>query len=119
MLATLTANQAPMGKLDFQFQENSPFHLKEKRLIQTLTDTIASSKGELNTISKEMYENPEVAWEEFRACKLLTDFMKSKGFKVEVGLANIPTAWSAEFIQGNGGCTIGFNSESRCYSVAL
>jgi amidohydrolase len=46
----------------------------------------------LTDVSDEMHQNPEVAFQEFKASKLLAEELEKAGFKVELGVANLETA---------------------------
>ena len=53
---------------------------------------IDENKDYLFRISKEIHENPELGFEEFKASKLLADELKKADFKVELGVADLETA---------------------------
>lgn len=55
-----------------------------------------------------MYHNPEPGYLEKEAVKLLTGYLKSNGFKVEVGIAGLETAFKAEYKFGTGGPTVAY-----------
>jgi amidohydrolase len=48
-------------------------------------------------ISTAIFNNPEVAFNEYKACKILTDALTSAGFTVEVGLDGLETAFRGTF----------------------
>ncbi|KAM0787444.1 hypothetical protein ACM66B_003524 [Microbotryomycetes sp. NB124-2] len=100
-----------MGSLPPQMNAQQPWHVSRSDLIQTLERAITNEKAALRQIASDMYHNPELGFEEFKAAKWATDYIESKGFIVRRGIANRETAWSAEFQVGDGGPTIGFNSE--------
>lgn len=61
-------------------------------------------------ISHEIHSNPEIAMEEVKAAELLTKTLAAEGFKVTRGVAGMPTAFIAEY--GNGdGRTVGILAE--------
>ena len=49
-----------------------------------LFDIIDSRKEQLIQMADYIFDNPEMAFEEYKASKLLTDFLKEEGFNVEV-----------------------------------
>lgn len=53
---------------------------------------IDDNKDSLFKISKEIYDNPELAFEEFKASKLLATELEKAGFKVDLGVAELDTA---------------------------
>ena len=67
----------------------------------------SSLEGNINFHQKE-YENialsiwdlAEVGYQEYESSNLLKESLKKKGFTIEENIANIPTAFTAEF--GNG-----------------
>ncbi|HJU82512.1 MAG TPA: M20 family metallopeptidase [Acidimicrobiia bacterium] len=57
--------------------------------------TIEAHAGELADISRWMYENPEVAYEERESSARLADFLKGNGFDVEYPAYGLETAFAA------------------------
>lgn len=57
--------------------------------------TIEARAGELTEISRWMYENPEVAYEERESSARLADFLKGNGFDVEYPAYGLETAFVA------------------------
>ncbi|KAJ7178012.1 hypothetical protein C8R46DRAFT_1346276 [Mycena filopes] len=72
--------------------------------------TIKDLDGELRKLSMDIYDHPELAYEEHHAHDVLTAFMADHGFKV-MKHYHLETAWLASFENGSGGRTIGINSE--------
>ncbi|MDR2022488.1 MAG: amidohydrolase [Hungatella sp.] len=66
------------------------------------------SKG-LIELSSKIWENPEIAYKEVKACKWTAEFLQKEGFKVETGYAGVPTAIRA--VWGDGKPVIGFLGE--------
>jgi amidohydrolase len=63
---------------------------------------IDALRPELEQVSREIYANPEIAYEEHKAAGWLTEVLKRHGFSVEVGVASTPTAFVATRRQGDG-----------------
>ncbi len=61
-----------------------------------LQKEIDSLTADLLMIRKYLYDNPETAYEEFKACAYLSDFLKAHGFEVEVGIGGLKTAFIAQ-----------------------
>lgn len=61
---------------------------------------------ELLDLSRYIFENPELAFKEVKASKLLTDKLTEKGFETVLGLGSLPTAFSAEYQLAEGGPVI-------------
>jgi amidohydrolase len=55
-------------------------------------DTLAK---DLFAVSEFLYQNPEIGYQEFKACEFLTRFMEERGFKAERGTGGVRTAFLA------------------------
>ncbi|KAI8870605.1 hypothetical protein GQ42DRAFT_145721 [Ramicandelaber brevisporus] len=77
----------------------------------TIKDAIFSADCELRELSLFIHENPEIANKEFKAAEALTNYMESKGFTVERGVAGLETAFAATYKRGSGGPVVSYNSE--------
>lgn len=60
-------------------------------------------------ISDELWDNPETAFEEYKAAKLITRFLRENGFDVTESLKGIPTAFKATY--GSGSPSLGILAE--------
>jgi metal-dependent amidase/aminoacylase/carboxypeptidase family protein len=60
-------------------------------------------------ISREIWEHPEVGYQETRSAALLRDELKAAGFRITENVAGIPTAFIAEW--GAGAPVIGIIGE--------
>ena len=78
---------------------------------QKFLQSIDGYMTELRALSDDIFDHPEIGFEEEYACKVLTDYLKDKGFKVEIGTGTLPTAFRAEYEQGTGGPVVGFLGE--------
>ncbi len=78
------------------------------RIIKVIDDNAA----EFNEIAKKMYEEPELAYSEVKACEWLVESLKKHGFDVEVGLYGMPTSIRATW--GKGHPIIGLLAEYDC-----
>ncbi|XP_052811056.1 LOW QUALITY PROTEIN: xaa-Arg dipeptidase-like [Mya arenaria] len=63
-------------------------------------DVIDQNSAELNRISQSIWNNPELAFNEFHAHSELTDFLEVLGFTVEKSF-NLPTAFRATYKTDN------------------
>jgi len=70
---------------------------KNKILIE---ESVANHKADLIKISDSIWSNAETALEEYKSSKILADYAELNGFKVERGVAGMPTAFVA--IYGSG-----------------
>ncbi|OGL38287.1 MAG: hypothetical protein A2042_09010 [Candidatus Schekmanbacteria bacterium GWA2_38_11] len=57
-------------------------------------------KKDLITLSHNIHKNPELGFNEFKASKWLTDFLKKNGFDVKTGVGYLKTAFVAQFPKG-------------------
>ncbi|MGH7415609.1 MAG: amidohydrolase, partial [Candidatus Rokuibacteriota bacterium] len=71
-----------------------------------LKDSIAQAvdrlADELEAISRQIHEHPELAYQEVKACGWLSDFLARQGFKVEKGVGGVDTAFRATIETGDG-----------------
>src|SRR2546430_1842656 len=93
LLASVSVTQASISQL--------------KDEISTRLDAL---RPELEQIGRDIYANPEIAYEERQAVAWLTELLKKYGFAVEIGVANTPTAFVATRRNGSGP-TIAFLAE--------
>ena len=64
-----------------------------KQQIMQEVDALAE---ELYTLSKKLYDNPEVAFEERQTCETLSSYLETQGFAVERGVGEVETAFYAK-----------------------
>lgn len=64
---------------------------------------------DLVALSRRLYENPEVGYEEEKASRWLGDMLDGVGFKVERGISELPTAFRATI--GSGPLNVAFCAE--------
>ena len=62
-------------------------------------------------ISDEIWANPELGLAEATACRIQTDDLERDGFTITRNVGGMPTAFVAEWTQGEGGPAIGFLGE--------
>lgn len=62
-------------------------------------------------VSRRIWETPEVAFEEEQASRWLADLLTSEGYDVELGVGNLPTAFTAQRRGSGVGPTVGLFSE--------
>ncbi|MCB0493224.1 MAG: amidohydrolase, partial [Cyclobacteriaceae bacterium] len=77
-----------------------------KKLVITSID---NKEKRLTALSDEIWAYAEVAFQETKSSKSLADYAESQGFKVERGVAKIPTAFVATY--GSGKPVIGVLGE--------
>ena len=72
----------------------------------TLKDSISQAVDqlgdELEALSRQIHDHPELAYEEVKACGWLSDFLAKQGYKVERGVGGVETAFRATIETGLG-----------------
>ena len=63
------------------------------QLKDEISNRLDALRPELERIGRDIYANPEIAYEERQAVAWLTELLKKYGFAVEIGVANTPTAF--------------------------
>jgi metal-dependent amidase/aminoacylase/carboxypeptidase family protein len=61
------------------------------KLKERLGLEVESPADELFAVSVFLLENPEIAYDEFKACDHLGHVLEQKGFQVENGVGNVDT----------------------------
>jgi aminobenzoyl-glutamate utilization protein B len=72
-------------------------------------DHVERRRTDYNEIAQQIWELSEVGYQEFESSKLLQTTLRKAGFSVEPGVANMPTAFVAEY--GSGHPVIGILAE--------
>ena len=72
---------------------------------------VEKSQEKFWRISDAIWSYAELGMEEYRSSRLLADVLEAAGFKVDRGVAGMPTAFLATWSQGSGHPTIGFLGE--------
>jgi amidohydrolase len=72
----------------------------------TLKDSISQAVDrlgdEIEALSRQIHDHPELAYEEVKACGWLSDFLAKQGYKVEKGVGGVETAFRATIETGLG-----------------
>ncbi len=76
---------------------------------QRIIDILDGKAEYFGAIADYIWDNPELAFAEHKSAKALIDALEEHGFKIEKGLAGIPTAFKGVF--GSGHPVIGFLGE--------
>ncbi len=102
---TLVTSAAPGQK------QTPPKSTPEKKAV---IQSIDAHAPEMTSISNKIWAAEETAFNEVQSSKLLSDYAEANGFKVERGVAEIPTAFVATY--GSGKPVIGILGEFECAS---
>ena len=76
---------------------------------QAVIDQVDALQGEIENMSMELWKYSEIALTETRSAEYLASILEAEGFKLERGVADLPTAFVAEW--GDGGPVIGILAE--------
>lgn len=66
--------------------------------LELVSTTIEGNKDSLRTLSQELWSHPELAFEEFTAHRLLTDYLEKQGFIVDKEYCDLKTAFRARSV---------------------
>ncbi len=68
----------------------------------TIVQAVDRLAGDLEDLSRTIHANPELGYQEVKAAGWLAEFLSRQGFKVERGVADVPTAFRAIMETGPG-----------------
>lgn len=78
---------------------------------ELLIGKIEEQKEDLIGMSRTIWEHPEIGYQEFVACKTLTDYLKAHNFEVTVGINQMETAFYATYKSEKPGSKVVFMAE--------
>jgi amidohydrolase len=78
---------------------------------ELLFNELEGLKSKLWEINDYIYNNPELGNREYKAVEKLTSFLEENNFIVEIGTANLPTAFKAVYDSGKPGPTVSYLCE--------
>jgi aminobenzoyl-glutamate utilization protein B len=76
---------------------------------QSVIEQVDALQHEIENMSMELWRYSEIALREVKSAEFLADILESEGFTLERGVADMPTAFVAEW--GDGGPVIGILAE--------
>lgn len=79
------------------------------KLKEHAASAIINHRQSLLKLARKLHDNPEIAMQEHQATAWLTEELKTNGFTIETGIAQMPTAFKA--IYGQGAPVIAFLAE--------
>lgn len=79
------------------------------RMKETARDVIEQERATLVALSHKIHGHPEVAFQEVHASEWMCSVLGGAGFRIEEGICQVPTAFSATV--GSGGLTIALCAE--------
>mgnify|MGYP000236648977 CR=1 FL=1 len=80
-------------------------------IIQKIETAEKNLHNEFVTLSKNIWNHPELGYQEYYASQLLADYLIGKGFAVEKPYAGFGTAFMARYDSGKPGPVIGYLAE--------
>ncbi len=76
-----------------------------------ITEWLEERQGRFINMADQIWERPELAFAEHFACEMQSRDLEQDGFTITGNVGDLPTAFVAEWSQGNGGPVIGFLGE--------
>ncbi len=98
------------------FAQSKPVPGREAAMKADLTGHIDGMKKQIQVMVDTVFSFGELGFQEFETSKYLTGILEKEGFRVEKGLAGIPTAWMATW--GEGKPVISLGSDIDCIPQA-
>src|SRR5580693_177000 len=89
---------------------------KEKAMKADLTGQVEGMRDQVQIMIDTIFSFAELGFQEYETSKYLTGMLEAEGFKVERGIAGIPTAWMATW--GSGKPVIALGSDIDCIPQA-
>ncbi|KAJ9145511.1 Peptidase M20 domain-containing protein 2 [Pleurostoma richardsiae] len=80
-------------------------------VVDVVIDSIDAASEDLRRLNLAIWNNPEIMFQEFKACKLLTEWLQNRGWSVKSEVYGIETAFEARFSVVPGGRTVCYNAE--------
>jgi amidohydrolase len=74
--------------------------LEERELKKLVLEEVEAHRTELIDLSLRIHANPELALQEVKASGWLAEYLEGKGFEVERGFCELPTAFKASYGRG-------------------
>ena len=80
-------------------------------VLEEIRGYVQQKADETVRIARDIWEYAELSYTETKSAKELEDALEAEGFTVTTGIAEIPTAFLAEFKTGSGKPVVGFLGE--------
>ena len=71
-----------------------------ERLKASIIEEIDARCHQLSELSLKIHSNPELGFQEVKAARWLTHYLKENGFSIEQGICELPTAFRGSYGQG-------------------
>ena len=89
---------------------------KIEALKKEASDKVAADAKRVQVMVDKIFSFAELGFQEYESSKYLTGLLEENGFKIERGIAGIPTAWTATW--GSGKPVISLGSDVDCIPKA-
>ena len=96
-------------KIDNDDNLTKPLSIEQTDDERFIINSLDKQTKRFSKVAREIWENPELGYLEYTGSKLLIDELKTAGFSVETGVAEMPTSFVATY--GSGGPVLGFLAE--------
>jgi aminobenzoyl-glutamate utilization protein B len=83
----------------------------QRDAVTEISDWLEERQGRFISMADQIWDHPELALTEYFACSLQAGDLEADGFKITRSVGDLPTAFVAEWSQGEGGPIIGFLGE--------
>lgn len=90
--------------------------LKKKK--KEVTQKVADRHKQSQVMVDKIFSFAELGFHEVESSTYLTGLLEKAGFEITYGLSGIPTAWMAQWTQGEGGPVIALGSDVDCIPKA-
>jgi len=74
--------------------------LDVEKLKTAVIEQIDANRQRLSELARNIHDNPELGFQEFKAAAWLTQFLEENGFAVKRGICRLPTAFRASYGKG-------------------
>ena len=71
-------------------------------ILKQISKAIDGLRDELHTMTDFIWENPEIAFKEYKACAAQVDFLARHGFEAQANVYGLETAYTTRFENGDG-----------------
>jgi aminobenzoyl-glutamate utilization protein B len=92
-------------------RENGTMATETNTTQAEIGEWLEERQGRFIAMADQIWDNPELALTEYTACKLQSDDLAADGFTITGNIGDLPTAFMAEWSQGEGSPIIGFLGE--------
>lgn len=78
---------------------------------EQIMQAVKEQRDLLLEMADYIHDNPEIGLQEYKACTILANYLRKEGFETQIEIGGLPTAFRAEWKNGEGGPRIGLLCE--------